>query len=336
MSALWITNGKNGNEAVSLNNKDQPIGDPSLQLASVLGVLVRRNIALKHMYWRLVPKEAKDNICAVVQQRFVVDEFYKDYYVEKMGCYLKEARSRKAGKILALDEVEKEEREKKLAELKPNNSTVNEWEEFVKHVCSEEFRTKRFRTQQIRKKYTTPHTISRLGWARLEAKMQKERKAQEEIDIVEVWTTGHKQKEGKEPNPGVVEALEKIQRAAEEHGADVGSSVTDDFLSKALGDDKPGRLIGIGYGATKTKMVVKTHYKKIIKECRDSMKEVNESLALLEEKTSSCVCYGSSHLHNVSPKSGNARKVVGSTSMNVPHHENDSPISRPMAGGVLE
>ncbi|XP_026417050.1 uncharacterized protein LOC113312516 [Papaver somniferum] len=336
MSALGLTNGKNGKEVVSFNNKDHPIGDPSVQLASVLGVLVRRNIALKHRDWRLVPKEAKDNIWAVVQQRFVVDEFYKDYYVGKMGCYLKEYRSRKAGKILALDELDKEEREKKLAALKPDNSTVNEWKEFVKHVCSEEFRTKRFRMQQIRKKYTTPHTISRLRWERLEAKMQKERKTQEEIDRVKVWTAGHKQKEGKEPNPGVVEALEKIQRAAGEHGADVGSSVTDDLLDKSLGDDKPGRLRGIGYGATKTKMVVKTYYKKIIKECRDSMKEVNERLALLEEKTWSCVCHGASHLHNVSPKSGNASNVVGSTSMNVPHHENDSPISRPMAGGVLE
>ncbi|XP_026458488.1 uncharacterized protein LOC113359003 [Papaver somniferum] len=186
MSALGLKNGKNGKEVVRFNNKDHPIGDPSVQLASVLGVLVRRNIALKHRDWRLVPKESKDNIWAVVQQRFVVDEFYKDYYVGKMGCYLKEARSRKAGKILALDDLEKEEREKKLAALKPDNSTVNESEEFVKHVCSEEFRTKRFWMQQIRKKYTTPHTVSRLGWARLEAKMQKERKTQEEIDRVEV------------------------------------------------------------------------------------------------------------------------------------------------------
>lgn len=112
--------------------------------------------------------------------------------------------------------------------------------------------------------------------------------------------------------------------------------MTDDLLAKALGDDKPGRLRGIRYGATKTKMAVKAHYKKIIKKCRDNMKDVNERLALLEEKTSSCVCHGASHLHNVSPKSGNASNVVGSTSMNVPHHENDSPISRPMAGGVLE
>lgn len=34
---------------------------------------------------------------------------------------------------------------------------------------------------------------------------------QEEIDKVEVWTEGHKQKEGKEPNPGVVEALVRTQ-----------------------------------------------------------------------------------------------------------------------------
>lgn len=57
-----------------------------------------------------------------------------------MGGYLKEARSRKARKILALDGLEEEERVKKLEALKPENDTVAEWEEFVKHVCSDEFR----------------------------------------------------------------------------------------------------------------------------------------------------------------------------------------------------
>ncbi|KAI3911974.1 hypothetical protein MKW98_010918, partial [Papaver atlanticum] len=84
MSALGITDDKKGKEAVSFNNKEQPIGDPSVQLASVLGVLIRRNIPLKHKDWRLVPKEAKDNIWAIVMQRFIIDEFYKDYYLGKM------------------------------------------------------------------------------------------------------------------------------------------------------------------------------------------------------------------------------------------------------------
>ncbi|KAI3867352.1 hypothetical protein MKW98_001786 [Papaver atlanticum] len=75
-------------------------------------------------------------------------------------------------------------------------------------------------------------------------------------------------------------------------------------------------------------MAVRTHYKKIIKECRDSMKEVNERLSLLDEKTSSCVCRGGSHLHSVSPKYVNASNAIVSTSRTVPHHENDSPISR--------
>ncbi|KAI3851104.1 hypothetical protein MKW98_010507 [Papaver atlanticum] len=245
-------------------------------------------------------------------QRFIIDEFYKDYYLGKMG----------SGKILALDELDEEEREKRLAALKTENDTVNEWEEFVKHVCSEEFITKRLRMQQVRQKHTTPHTISRLGLRDSRLKWyQKELKTQEEIDRVKLWKVGHKQKEGKEPNPG--------------HGDDVGSYVTYDILAKALGDDKPGKLRGIGYGATKTKIAVKTHYKKIIKECRDSMKEVNERFPQLEEKTSSCVCRGGSHLHSVSPKSGNASNVIASTSMTFPHHENDSPISRPRVEEVL-
>ncbi|MCL7047758.1 hypothetical protein MKW94_012122 [Papaver nudicaule] len=197
-------------------------------------------------------------------------------------------------------------------------------------------RSHRRKMQEVRQKYDTPHTINRKSYARLEEQMQKELKTKEEIHRVELWKVGHKQKEGNEPNPG--------------YGADVGSSVTDDLLAKALGEDKPDRLRGIGYGATQTKMVVKSHYKKIIKECQVNMMEMNERLALLEERSSKCVCCNDgSQLHRASPNSGNAsnnhvvpstsrtvpHNVVGSTSRTVPHHENESPISRPRVEEVL-
>ncbi|MCL7030747.1 hypothetical protein MKW94_002813 [Papaver nudicaule] len=87
-------------------------------------------------------------------------------------------------------------------------------------------------------------------------------------------------------------------------------------------------------------MVVKSHYKNIIKECQVNMMQMNERLAL----SSKCVCcHDGSQLHRASPNSGNAsnnhvvpstsrtvpHNVVGSTSRTVPHHENESPISRP-------
>ncbi|KAI3946737.1 hypothetical protein MKW98_003300 [Papaver atlanticum] len=190
--------------------------------------------------------------------------------------------------------------------------------------------------KQVRQKHTIPHTISSKGYARLEEEMSKELNTEEEIDRVELRKVGHKQKEGKEPNPGVLKAF--IERAVEERGDDVGSSVTNDLLAKALGDDKPWRLRGIGYGVTKTKMVVMTHYKNINKECRDNIKE---------EKTSSCVCRGGLHLHNAIPKMLVIQiyffalckflmlLLYFSCSRIVPHHENDSPISRPGVEEVL-
>lgn len=61
--------------------------------------------------------------------------------------------------------------------------------------------------------------------------------------------------------------------------------MTVDVLAKALGDEKPGKIRGVGYGVTKTKMVVKSHYKKIIKECQVNMMEMNQRLAQLEVRT---------------------------------------------------
>ncbi|KAI3927314.1 hypothetical protein MKW98_008016 [Papaver atlanticum] len=92
---------------VPFNTNEQPIGDPSVQRASVLGVLVRK-----------LPLT-----------------------FSKMGTYLREARSRKAGLVLdALDRLQGEEREKRLDKLMPKTMTVREWEDFVKHVNSAEFR----------------------------------------------------------------------------------------------------------------------------------------------------------------------------------------------------
>lgn len=62
-----------------------------------------------------------------------------------MGTYLREARSRKAGLVLdALDRLQGEEQKKRLEKLMPRTMTVREWEEFVKHVDSIEFRVSNF------------------------------------------------------------------------------------------------------------------------------------------------------------------------------------------------
>ncbi|MCL7030765.1 hypothetical protein MKW94_010296 [Papaver nudicaule] len=273
MQALGLGPGKGmkptDKRTVCFNSKNQPVGDPSVQLASVLGVLVRRNLPLTKVDWRHVPEGTKDNIWT---QRFIVDDFYKDYYVSKMGTYLKEARSRKAGVILkAFKDLEGEAREKRLAEIQPTSMTV-----------------KRLEMQNVRQKHNTPHTISRKGYARLEEEMQKELDTTEEIPPVELWKTGHKQREGRDPNPGVVEAFDKIKKAQAEQGGESGSTVTDDILAIALGDkDKPGRLRGIGFGPTRKKLETQSHYKKLLKDCQDKFEAMNDRLVTLESGNAS-------------------------------------------------
>ncbi|KAI3918987.1 hypothetical protein MKW98_017435 [Papaver atlanticum] len=163
-----------------------------------------------------------------------------------MGSLLKEARSKTAGLVLGAFLLDVEKREERLAVIKPQNMTTLEWEEFVKYVCSAEFKVKRLQMQIIRQKNTTPHTISRKGYARLEEEMQQELNTKDEIPRVELWKAGHKQKQGKQPNIATQEALDKVNRYQEKHGTDCGSSLKDDILSKAHGKDRPGRDKGLG------------------------------------------------------------------------------------------
>ncbi|KAI3870155.1 hypothetical protein MKW98_011596, partial [Papaver atlanticum] len=233
---------------------------------------------------KVVPHQAKENIWKIVTNRFIVPEYYKDYYFSKMGSYLREARSRKPGLVLdALDRLQGEEREKRLDKLMPRTMTVREWEDFVKYVNSAKFRVKRLKMQEV--------------------DLQKDQDTTEEIDRVDLWKVGQKQRKGKKPHPG-----EKLKKAQAEHGADCGSPVTDDILAKAFGEDKKtkGRLKKIGFGATRKK---------------------------LDGRSSKCVCNGVSPSHRSSPKASNNQEA--STSRIVRYNERDtthttlSPLRRP-------
>ncbi|KAI3873396.1 hypothetical protein MKW98_008048 [Papaver atlanticum] len=132
-----------------------------------------------------------------------------------MGTYLREASSRKDGLVLdALDRLKREAREKRMDKLMPKTMTVREWEDFVKHVNSAEFRVKRLKMQEVHSKHTTPHTISRKGYARLVMDLQKELNTTNEIDRANLWKDGHKQRRGKNPYPGVIEAFEKLESSS--------------------------------------------------------------------------------------------------------------------------
>ncbi|KAI3873481.1 hypothetical protein MKW98_008133 [Papaver atlanticum] len=303
------------------NTYTKPIGDPSVQLASFLGVLVRHNIPLTFKDWRVILTKM---IYIYLQQRFIVPEHYQDYYFAKMGAYLKESRSRKAGLVLkALDQLQGEEKKKRIAKLMPTSMSVNNG----KRVGSAKFRVKRLKMQEIRSKHNTPHTISRKGYARLEVEMQKDLNTTEQIDRADLWKAGHKQHEGRDPNPGVLRAFKKIEESQAQHGSDCGSSLTDDVLTKALGKDKGVRLKGTGFGVTRKSIATNTHYKLIIKECQENCRAMNDHLVMLEEKSSKCVCV-EVHSHRDSPVASNN---LVSTSRVVPSNgKSSTPTTSPV------
>ncbi|KAI3906337.1 hypothetical protein MKW98_013291 [Papaver atlanticum] len=278
MHAMKLGN-TNPKAKVPFNSKEQPIGDPSMQLASY-------------------------------------------YYFSKMGAYLKEARSRKASLVLeALDQLQGEEREKRLAKLMPMSMSVNEWETFVKRIDSAEFRisVKRLKMQEICAKHNTPHMISRQGYARLEEQMQKVLNTTEQIDRADLWKEGHKQHEGRDPNPCVLEAF---------HGSDGGSSVTKDVFTKALGEDKGVRLKGLGFGVTRKKIAANTHYKLIIKECQESCREMNDRLVMLE--SSKCACH-EVNSHRDSPVARNNLQASATRSVLANGKASTTPTTIPVS-----
>ncbi len=55
---------ESGGKKISLqfNDEDVPIGESAKQFASFMGGLVRREVGLRFVDWKIVPMEAKENL----------------------------------------------------------------------------------------------------------------------------------------------------------------------------------------------------------------------------------------------------------------------------------
>ncbi|KAM7502668.1 hypothetical protein LguiB_001572 [Lonicera macranthoides] len=134
--------------------------------------------------------------------------------------------------------------------LKPAEVKPNEWEEFVNGRLSHEFKLISGKHKAARAKQIHPHTTSRKGYARLTEEMKEEKKLKV-VRRVDVWLQGHTRKNGNPVNEAVQETMTKIKEIPPTQDL---ISIRDDALAKFLGPERPGRVRGLGFGVTPTKV----------------------------------------------------------------------------------
>ncbi|KAF9601633.1 hypothetical protein IFM89_021099 [Coptis chinensis] len=134
--------------------------------------------------------------------------------------------------------------------------------------------------RQIWLKHTLPLTSSRLGYARLDAKMKKENSDPSSITRSDVWVKGHTKKNGEPVNAKVAEKMKTIQEIKDTVVESSSSSLQDDAISQVFGPARPSHVRGVGFGVTPSQMG-------ILSESREKVVQLERQVEELSRKVSS-------------------------------------------------
>ncbi|KAK9265796.1 hypothetical protein L1049_028599 [Liquidambar formosana] len=185
------------------------------------------------------------------EQKFLVDECRKDLAIRMMGYYWRQFKSEITSQLV--DAAKKNGFKRRLSLMKPTNiKSDREWDAFVKYRLSPNFQAKSSQFSSMRKKQTLPHTMSRKGYARLEHDM---RKANPRLSRADVWTKGHLRKNNEPYNDAVADTLKKMEEYTQSATAQSSNNgIRGDAVAHVLGPERGGRVRGLGFGATITRV----------------------------------------------------------------------------------
>ncbi|XP_022862007.1 uncharacterized protein LOC111382310 [Olea europaea var. sylvestris] len=144
--------------------------------------------------------------------------------------------------------------------LKLNNvESMEEWQAFVKERNSRSYKEKNERFKKMRASQTKLYTTRRKGFTCLEAEMRAESEDPDSITRDDVYIRGHTRKNGEPINESVGETLNKIKAYSETVFSPSKHSLEGDGGAKVFGPKRPGRVRGLGFGATPSKLNALVH-----------------------------------------------------------------------------
>ncbi|KAL5759200.1 hypothetical protein ACOSQ2_018038 [Xanthoceras sorbifolium] len=242
---------------VDFNLHGQTIDGSSITLASYIGILAREHTPITLESWKKVDEQNKDMIWSSLLQYFKLLDSSKDYIFKKMGGRWRQYKSRIT---------------KKLIEASQGPGKKNE-------------RSKNFRAMRLSQK--TQHTTGRMGYARLHHIMKNEAKEKgkdpEKITRVDVWIEGHKRKKNKPLSEAVQTTMDEINQLRESTCPPNDNNINEDSLVKVLGAEKRGRVRGLGFGATSSRVQTQIQSGGRIKQLEAELKATTDQVASLKD-----------------------------------------------------
>ncbi|KAL5852725.1 hypothetical protein ACOSQ3_007843 [Xanthoceras sorbifolium] len=255
---------------VDFNLHGQTIYGSSITLASYIEILAREHVPITLESWKKANEQKKD----MIWSSLLVRGQWRQYKSRITKKFIKASQG--PGKKHAL----------KL--LKPKNViNAGDWNEFVKQRTSEQFKesSKNFRAMRLSQK--TQHTTGRMAYARLHHIMKNEAKEKgkdpEKITRVDVWIKGHKRKKNKPLSEAVQTTMYGINQLRESTCPPNDNNINEDSPAKVLGAEKHGRVRGLGFGATPSRVQTQIQSGGRVKQLEAELKATNDQMASLKD-----------------------------------------------------
>ncbi|XP_073058505.1 uncharacterized protein [Primulina eburnea] len=157
--------------------------------------------------------------------------------------------------------------------------TLDRWNDL-----NEEMKNKMWRCLQeksgkfkaMREKQRHNHTMSRRGYARLAHIMEQTSSADIPITRTKVWVEGHKKKNGQPSGEAVGEKMKEIEECAPE--SQNTANIAEDAISLVFGKEIRGRVRGMGFGVTPSKVGASLQQNGTIKQLQSMMHNLQQEV----------------------------------------------------------
>ncbi|XP_042400992.1 uncharacterized protein LOC121991029 [Zingiber officinale] len=158
----------------------------------------------------------------------------------------------------------------------------NQWDLFVQRTLSSTFQEKSARFRAMREKQDHIHTMSRRGYARLTHIMEKTSPMDTKITRSQVWIEGHKRKNGEPSTQAVGEKMKKILECPPE--SQNTTNIADDAISIVFGNEARGRVRGMGFGVTPSKVGASVQQNGMVQQLQTIVQNVQQQMQEMRQQ----------------------------------------------------
>ncbi|KAL5821043.1 hypothetical protein ACOSQ3_022925 [Xanthoceras sorbifolium] len=133
-------------------------------------------------------------------------------------------------------------------------------------------------------KLLKPKNVTNAGdWIEFKNKAKEKGKDPEKITRVDVWIEGHKRKKNKPLSEAVQTIMDEINQLRGSTCPPNDNNINEDSLAKVLGAEKRGRVRGLGFGATPSRVQTQIQSGGRVKQLEAELEATNDQVASLKK-----------------------------------------------------